>query len=159
MTRRSPRGGDAGGNNDLGRLPIDDVEDEAAATTTAIVGLRRRLMRPGSLDHPSVRRELRKLADELAELEDGKRRPGRHRSNVTRLPVRPAAQPAEPVRPAAKPVRPADQPVRPAARAGQPVRPAARAVRSAAQPTQPADDGPEADADPQLLSAPVLALS
>jgi hypothetical protein len=121
MTRRSTRGGDASGNNDLGRFQIDDVEDEVAATTTAIAGLRRRLKRPGSLDHPSVRRELRKLADELAELEDGKRRPGRHRSNVTRLPVRPAAQPV--------------------------------------QPTQPADDGPEGGADPELLSAPVLALS
>src|SRR6185312_6696016 len=34
-----------------------------------------------------VRRELRKLVDELAELEAGKRRPGRHRSNVSRLPI------------------------------------------------------------------------
>ena len=55
-------------------------------------GLRRRLKRLGSLEHPSVRHELRKLAEEVAELEDSKRRPGRHRSNVTRLPVRPVDQ-------------------------------------------------------------------
>lgn len=67
-------------------------EDEAAATTTAIAGLRRMLKRLGSLEHPSVRRELRKLAEEVAELENAKRRPGRHRSNVTRLPVRPIEQ-------------------------------------------------------------------
>jgi hypothetical protein len=82
MTRRSGRGSD----NDLHQ---EDLEAEAAATTTAIAGLRRRLkLLPGSLEHPSVRRELRKLADELAAHEDGKRRPGRHRSNVSRLPVR-----------------------------------------------------------------------
>jgi hypothetical protein len=86
MTRRSGRGGDNGGHDDSG-LRQPDVEAEAAATTTAIAGLRRRLKRPGSLDHPSVRRELRKLADQLAELEDGKHRPGRHRSNVSRLPL------------------------------------------------------------------------
>jgi hypothetical protein len=91
MTRRSGRGGNGGGNGDIGLWP-DDVEAEAAATTTAIAGLRRRLKRPGSLDHPSVQRELRKLADELVALEDGKRHPGRHRSNVTRLPVWPAGQ-------------------------------------------------------------------
>ncbi|HET7014065.1 MAG TPA: hypothetical protein VFI65_09145 [Streptosporangiaceae bacterium] len=86
MTRRSGRGGDNGGCDDNG-LRQPDVDAEVAATTTAIAGLRRRLRSPGSLDHPSVRRELRKLADELAELEDGKRRPGRHRSNVSRLPL------------------------------------------------------------------------
>jgi hypothetical protein len=86
MTRRSGRGDDGG------RYPQADVEDEAAATSTAIAGLRRRLKRLGSLEHPSVRRELRKLAEEVAELEDSKRRPGRHRSNVTRLPVRPIEQ-------------------------------------------------------------------
>lgn len=89
MTRRAGRGGDNGGGSEAGLRP-DDVEAEAAATTTAIAGLRRRLKRPGSLDHPSVQRELRKLADDLAEIENGKRRPGRHRSNVTRLPVWPA---------------------------------------------------------------------
>jgi hypothetical protein len=91
MTRRSGRGGSHDSNNNGGSsasgLRREDVEAEAAATTTAIAGLRRRLKSPGSLDHPSVRRELRKLADELAELEDGKRRPGRHRSNVSRLPL------------------------------------------------------------------------
>src|SRR5712691_461935 len=90
MTRRSGCGGDDGGKGSYdGGLRPEDAEAEAAATTTAIARLRGQLKRPGSLDHPSVRRELRKLADELAELEDGKRRPGRHRSNVTRLPVPP----------------------------------------------------------------------
>jgi hypothetical protein len=96
MTRRSGRGDDRrgddnGGSNDSGCQQAD-AEAEAIAITTAIAGLRRRLKRPGSLDHPSVRRELRRLADELAELEDGKRRPGRHRSNVSRLPLQPAGQ-------------------------------------------------------------------
>jgi len=91
MTRRPGRGGDDSGGNENRGLQ-EDIEAEAAATTTAIAGLRRRLKRLGSLDHPSVRRELRKLADELAELEDVKRMPGRHRSNVTRLPVRPVSQ-------------------------------------------------------------------
>jgi hypothetical protein len=97
MTRRSGRGGSNGSDNSGGSGGSgsdtgpgrEDVEAEAIATTTAIAGLRRRLKNPGSLDHPSVRRELRKLADELAELEDGKRRPGRHRSNVSRLPLPP----------------------------------------------------------------------
>lgn len=96
MTRRSGRGdygrsdygrGDGAGGNPKSDTQVD-ADAEAVATTTAIAGLRRMLKRLDSLEHPSVRRELRKLAEEVAELEDSKRLPGRHRSNVSRLPVR-----------------------------------------------------------------------
>jgi hypothetical protein len=57
---------------------------EVAATTTAIAGLRRRLRRPDTpVKHPAVRRELRKLGEELAALlEQPGRMPGRHRSQI-----------------------------------------------------------------------------
>jgi hypothetical protein len=116
MTRRSGRGdygsGDGASGYPASGIPKADLQvdadAEAAATSTAIAGLRRMLKRLGSLENPSVRRELRKLAEEVAELEDGKRVPGRHRSNVTRLPVRTVEQattasqssPANPANPA-----------------------------------------------------------
>ena len=42
-----------------------DPEAEAAATATAIAGLRRRLRRPGTLEHPAVKHELRMLEDQV----------------------------------------------------------------------------------------------
>jgi hypothetical protein len=54
---------------------------DIAAATTAIAALRGRLRRPGTLDHPAVRRELRKLEEQLAALpEHAGRKPGRHRA-------------------------------------------------------------------------------
>jgi len=60
-----------------------DTEGEAAATVTAIAGLRRRLRRPDMLAHPAVQRELRRLDEQItAQLaEKAGRRPGRHRSS------------------------------------------------------------------------------
>jgi|HubBroStandDraft_1064217.scaffolds.fasta_scaffold10543_6 hypothetical protein len=72
------------GNND--HAPADN-EAEAAATTTAIAGLRRRLSRQGIPEHPKVRRELRKLAEQIALVEQAGHNPGRHR-------VRPGLAPA-----------------------------------------------------------------
>jgi hypothetical protein len=59
-----------------------DIETEAAATVTAIAGLRRRLRRPEMLEHPAVLGELRKLEEQVtAQLADqASRSPGRHRS-------------------------------------------------------------------------------
>lgn len=63
------------------------MQAEADATTTAIAGLRRRLLRPGMFEHPAVRRELRKLEELLAAFEQAESSPGRHRANG-RLPNR-----------------------------------------------------------------------
>jgi len=71
--------------------PDGQEEVEAAATSTAIAGLRRRLKRHG-IEHPSVRRELRKLEDLLTALFEQAGRPGRHRSQAGRSPGRQASQ-------------------------------------------------------------------
>jgi len=42
-----------------------DPEAEATATATAIAGLRRRLRRPGTLEHPAVKHELRMLEEQV----------------------------------------------------------------------------------------------
>ena len=59
-----------------------DIEAEAAATATAIAGVRRRLRRSEMLGHPAVLDELRKLDEQVtAQLTDeAGRSPGRHRS-------------------------------------------------------------------------------
>ena len=64
--------------------PMADAADaDAAATTTVIAGLRNRLARAGTLDHPAVRCELRKLEELLLiELDQAGHKPGRHRSPV-----------------------------------------------------------------------------
>ena len=64
--------------------PVADATDaDAAATTTVIAGLRNRLARAGTLDHPAVRCELRKLEELLLiELDQAGHKPGRHRSPV-----------------------------------------------------------------------------
>ena len=65
----------------LAARPQSDAETEATAATTAIAGLRRRLSHQGVIEHPAVRRELRKLEEQLAAQFDGTARaPGRHRS-------------------------------------------------------------------------------
>jgi hypothetical protein len=58
------------------------IEAEAAATASAIARLRRRISRPGALEHPAVMRELGKLEQQLIAQLDSQagRRPGRHRS-------------------------------------------------------------------------------
>lgn len=71
----------------------DGTEVEAAATSTAIAGLRRRLKRDG-IEHPSVRRELGKLEDLLTALFEQAGRPGRHRSQGGRSPSRQPSQDA-----------------------------------------------------------------
>lgn len=63
--------------------PVADTDADAAATTTVIAGLRNRLARTGTLDHPAVRCELRKLEELLLiELDQAGHKPGRHRSPV-----------------------------------------------------------------------------
>lgn len=59
--------------------PDDQADPEAEATATAIAGLRFRLRRPGALEHPAVKRELRKLEEQVIAIQAG-RAPGRHRS-------------------------------------------------------------------------------
>src|ERR1022692_4647159 len=62
---------------------------DVAAAATAIAGLRWRLRRQSTLEHPAVRRELRQLDEQLtAQLDRSARPPGRHRF--------PAARPAGP---------------------------------------------------------------
>lgn len=63
--------------------PCHETEVEAAATSTAIAGLRRRLKRHG-IEHPSVRRELGKLEELLTTLFEQAGRPGRHRRQASR---------------------------------------------------------------------------
>lgn len=72
MSRRAGRGGHSDQRAEM--------QAEADATTTAIAGLRRRLIRPGVFENPAVRRELRKLDELLAEFEQAEGRPGRHRA-------------------------------------------------------------------------------
>lgn len=63
--------------------PAADADTDAAATTTAIAGLRSRLAGTGALNHPEVRCELRKLEELLASHIDlAGHKPGRHRSPV-----------------------------------------------------------------------------
>ncbi|HUD36270.1 MAG TPA: hypothetical protein VMR14_05190 [Streptosporangiaceae bacterium] len=57
-----------------------DTEAEAVATQKAIAGLRYRLRSRDTIDHPVVRQELLKLEEQLAQLEQADRSPGRHRS-------------------------------------------------------------------------------
>jgi hypothetical protein len=67
---------------DGGRDYQGDIEADAAATATAIAGLRRRLRRPEMLEHPAVLDELHKLEEQVnTQLADHPgRSPGRHRS-------------------------------------------------------------------------------
>jgi hypothetical protein len=70
--------------------PQASQEAEAAAATTAIAGLRCRFRRQSTLEHPAVRRELRRLEEQLtAQLEQADHKPGRHRSTAGRTPNRP----------------------------------------------------------------------
>lgn len=64
--------------------PGTDTDTDAAAATTAIAGLRDRLARAETLNHPAVRYELHKL-DELliGQLDQVGYKPGRHRSPVS----------------------------------------------------------------------------
>jgi hypothetical protein len=59
-----------------------EIEAEAAATATAIAGLRSRLRRPEILEHPAVMDELRKLDEQVTSQlgDEAGRSPGRHRS-------------------------------------------------------------------------------
>jgi len=71
----SPSGGGAVNDHDDPQARID-----AAAAAAAIAGLRWRLARQSTLEHPAVRRELRQLDEQLAaQLEQAARQPGRHR--------------------------------------------------------------------------------
>lgn len=65
-------------------------DTEVAATASAIVGLRRQLRRLGTIEHPAIRRELRKLEEQLSILfEQAGRNPGRHRAPAGKAPSRP----------------------------------------------------------------------
>jgi hypothetical protein len=63
--------------------PQEDAEAEAAVTSIAIAGLRRRLRRPRVLDHPMVRREMRKLIEDALAAFNEPDAPssGRHRAS------------------------------------------------------------------------------
>jgi hypothetical protein len=60
------------------------IDTDAETTTTVIAGLRNRLARAGTADHPAVQCELRKL-DELLiiQLDQAGHTPGRHRSPIS----------------------------------------------------------------------------
>ena len=61
--------------------PQAGTDAEADAASTAIAGLRWRLRRQSTLEHPAVRRELRQLEQQLAaHFERDGCAPGRHRS-------------------------------------------------------------------------------
>ena len=75
MTRQDSRAA----HND----PYGTSDFEAAITSAAIAGVRRRLKRNG-IEHPSVRRELGKLEDLLIALFEQAGRPGRHRSQASK---------------------------------------------------------------------------
>jgi hypothetical protein len=76
--------------------PQAGTDAEAAAASTAIAGLRWRLRRQSTLEHPAVRRELRKLDEQLAaRLERAGSTPGRHRFPGGRAPSRPESGLAE----------------------------------------------------------------
>jgi hypothetical protein len=65
-----------------------DLEAEAAATVTAIAGLRWRLRRPGTLEHPAVVHELRKLEEQIIAAGQASATPGRHWSSLAEAPGR-----------------------------------------------------------------------
>ncbi len=76
MSRRT-----AGGLSDSGADRQPGPDAEAAATTSALAGLVSQLRRQGNALHPLVRKQLRELGEELAELlDEPDREPGRHRS-------------------------------------------------------------------------------
>jgi hypothetical protein len=57
------------------------ADTDAETTTTVIAGLRKRLARAGTADHPAVQCELRKLEELLiSQLDQAGHAPGRHRS-------------------------------------------------------------------------------
>jgi hypothetical protein len=59
------------------------IEAEATATATVIAGLRWRLQRQETLEHPEVMRELGKLEEQITtQLKDAYPSPGRHRSTA-----------------------------------------------------------------------------
>ena len=61
--------------------PAADTTADVSATTTVIAGLRSRLACAGTLNHPAVRCELRKLEELLlSQLDQAGHKPGRHRS-------------------------------------------------------------------------------
>ncbi len=63
--------------------PRAAIETEATATATIIAGLRWRLRRQETLEHPKVLSELHKLEEQVTEqLPHADRNPGRHRSAV-----------------------------------------------------------------------------
>jgi len=60
------------------------TDADVAAATTVIAGLRDRLARTETLEHPAVQHELRKLEDLLvSQLGHSVHKPGRHRSAVS----------------------------------------------------------------------------
>ena len=65
-----------------------DLEAEAAATVTAIAGLRWRLRRPGTLEHPAVMHELRKLEEQVIAASQADATPGKHRYSLAEAPGR-----------------------------------------------------------------------
>ncbi len=67
--------------NDLAAAAADVVADaDAAATSSVIATLRRKLRHQNILEHPDVGRELRKLEEQLAaQLSEAGRARGRHR--------------------------------------------------------------------------------
>ena len=70
--------------------PAGGADAEASAASTAIAGLRWRLRRQSTLDHPAVRSELRQLEQQLAaQFERAGRAPGRHRCPDSASPSRP----------------------------------------------------------------------
>jgi hypothetical protein len=63
------------------RDPHAAIDMEATATATVIAGLRWRLRRLDTLEHPKVRGELHKLIEQIEEQSsDADQNPGRHRS-------------------------------------------------------------------------------
>jgi hypothetical protein len=67
------------------RDPQAAIDMEATATATVIAGLRWRLRRLETLEHPKVRTELRKLIEQIEEQSsDVDQNPGRHRSMVSK---------------------------------------------------------------------------
>jgi hypothetical protein len=66
------------------RTTKPNAHADAETSTTVIAGLRNRLARAGTADHPAVQRELRKLEELLiSQLDQAGRTPGRHRSPVS----------------------------------------------------------------------------
>jgi len=85
VSRRSVRGAQDDQDD-----PKAGTDAEAAAASIAIAGLRWRLRRQSTLEHPAVHRELRQLEEQLAaRLERAGSTPGRHRSPDGRTPSRP----------------------------------------------------------------------